>query len=83
MSVRDFSRKKFRGGAIESFENRGGQNFNYIKSILSLKDNSGGQNHFEGGKMPPLHPPRIILDVCRKFLTLVNSSSQTLYSCSG
>ena len=34
-----------------------------ILSLSHLRHNSGGQNHFQGGKMPSLPPPRTIPDL--------------------
>jgi len=55
-----FLENKFREGQIESFENRGDRTLIILKSISSLRHNSEGENHFQGGTKCPLCPPRKI-----------------------
>jgi len=45
-----FLENKFRGGKLSLSKIEGGRTLIILKSILSLKDNSGGQNHSQEGK---------------------------------
>jgi len=57
-----FLENKYREGKSSLSKIEGGRTLTHIKSILSSRHNSGGQNHFQGGQNAPLPPPRKIPD---------------------
>jgi len=52
-----FLENKFREGKSSLLKIEGGRTLITLKSILSLRHNSGGQNHFQGEQNAPLPPP--------------------------
>ena len=56
-----------------------------ILSLSHLRYNSGEQNHFQGGKMPPLSPPRKIPVYIYLNLRQIKKMNRTMifHECSG
>jgi len=52
-----FLENKFRGSKSSLLKIEGGRTLIILKSILSLRHNSGGQNYFQGGQNVPFAPP--------------------------
>jgi len=70
--------KKIEGGKSILLKIEGGRTLIILKSILSLRHNSGGQNHFEGDKMPPLHKFLGIVTYIKLDLLLVTFSLKSI-----